>query len=236
MRILKSGLIALTIGGIALTLLTGCGNLIPQQSNEPPRSINGIPTDVEEASIVFIGDSIMSGYGTENEEGWPDILAKESERPILNLGCAGGGFVNVGECGVAYEGLIRGVAELQPQVVVIQGSDNDFGYDLETVKKATDDTVSEIHRLLPNARILGLNTFVWRYDEFQEETDATSQLLEAAVVENGGDFVAIGQPTVGVEDYVQDDFEHPSDEGQLVIAKAVKEGLASVNVLLEYTY
>lgn len=220
----------------ALALLTGCSSLLPQPSDDPPTSIDGIPTDVKEASIVFIGDSIMSGYGTENEEGWPDILAKDSERSILNLGCAGAGFVNVGDCGVSYEGLVRGIVKLQPQVVVIQGSDNDFGYELDTVKEATDETIKELHQLLPNTRIVGLNTLMWRYDEFQEATDTNSKVLETAVKLNGGYFVSIGQPTAGVEAYVQDDLEHPSDEGQAVIAKAAKEGLASVNVLMEYTY
>ena len=236
MRTLKRGLIALTIGGIALTLLTGCGSLLPQQSNDPPSSINGIPTDVEEASIVFIGDSIMSGYGTENEEGWPDILAKESERSILNLGCAGAGFVNEGDCGMNYAGLVAEAARYEPQVVVIQGSDNDFGYDYETVKEATEVAVEEIRLLLPSTRIIGLNTVMWRYDEFSEAVDTTSELLKAAVEKNDGDFVDIGQPTAGVESYVQEDLEHPSKDGQKALASAVKNGLSSVNVLLEYTF
>lgn len=235
MKILKSSALIVTIG-VGLTLLSGCGSLLPQQSNDPPSSINGIPTDVEEASIVFIGDSIMSGYGTESEEGWPDILAKESERPILNLGCAGAGFVNVGDCGMNYAGLVAKAAEYEPQVVVIQGSDNDFGYDSETVKDATEATVEEIRALLPNTRTVGINTVMWRYDEFAGPTDTTSEILERAVTANGGDFVDIGQPTAGIKEYIQDDLEHPSDEGQQILATAVKEGLASVNVLLEYTF
>lgn len=220
----------------SLAFLSGCGSLLPQQSNDPPSSINGIPTDVEEASIVFIGDSIMSGYGTKNEEGWPDLLAEESERPILNLGCAGAGFVNVGDCGLAYSGLVAEAAKYEPQVVVIQGSDNDFGYSGEEVKEATDGTIKKLRELLPNTRIVGINTVMWRYEEFQSLTDENSALLKTAVEQNGGDFVEIGQPIAGVENYVQDDLEHPSEEGQAVLAAAVKEGLATVNVLMEYTF
>lgn len=236
MKSLKRDLFLAIVGTATAALLVGCGNLIPQQSNDSPSSVNGTPTAVEEVSIVFIGDSIMSGYGTESEEGWPDLLAKESERPILNLGCAGAGFVNVGECGMNYAGLAMETAKYEPQVVVIQSSDNDFGYDYETVKDATEATVEELRALLPNTRIVGLNTVMWRYDEFAEPTDTTSNLLKSAVLANGGDFVDIGQPTAGIEEYTQDDLEHPSDEGQRVLASAVKEGLASVNVLLEYTF
>lgn len=236
MKRLKRGLFLAGVGISTAALLVGCGNLIPQQSNEPPSSIKGIPTDVEEASIVFIGDSIMSGYGTENDEGWPDLLAKESERPILNLGCAGAGFVNVGDCGMNYSGLVTEAAKYDPQVVVIQGSDNDFGYDYEVVKDANEATIEEIRALLPNTRIVGLNTVMWCYEEFAEPTDTTSEILERAVTANGGDFVDIGQPTAGIKEYIQDDLEHPSDEGQQVLATSVKDGLASVNVLLEYTF
>lgn len=236
MKHIKRGLFLVIIGTASAILIAGCGNLIPQQSNEPPSSINGIPADVEEASIVFIGDSIMSGYGTENEKGWPDLLAEESERPILNLGCAGAGFVNVGDCGLDYSGLVAEAAKYEPQVVVIQGSDNDFGYSSEEVKEATDETIKELRELLPNTRIVGLNTVMWRYEEFAEATDASSELLRRAVEENSGDFVDIGQPTTGVQAYVQDDLEHPSAEGQAALAAAVKEGLATVNVLMEYTF
>lgn len=178
----------------------------------------------------------MSGYGTENEEGWPDILAKESERSILNLGCAGAGFVSEGDCGMNYAGLVAEAAKYAPQVVVIQGSDNDFGYDYETVKEATEAAVEKIRALLPNTRIIGLNTVMWRYDEFAEAVDTTSELLKAAVEKNDGDFVDIGQPTAGVESYVQEDLEHPSKDGQKALALVVKHGLSSVNVLLKYTF
>lgn len=235
-KIFRRNIFLIIIGGVSLALLTGCGSLLPQPSNNPPTSVNSIPTDIEEVSIVFIGDSIMSGYGTENEEGWPDILAKESERPILNLGCAGAGFVSVGVCGENYAGLVLQAAASNPQVVVIQGSDNDFGYDYETVKDATEATVEELRALLPNTRIIGLNTVMWRYDEVSEAVDTTSELLKVAVEKNDGDFVDIGQPTAGVESYIQEDLEHPNVEGQEFLAKTVKDALASANVFLEYTY
>jgi lysophospholipase L1-like esterase len=85
------------------------------------------PTGFPERPILFLGDSFTLGYGVSDGEEYPALVAAELRRrygtaaaPVVNagIGNSGNGF---------WLKLLRGEASnMQPRLVVMQFTDNDF--------------------------------------------------------------------------------------------------------------
>lgn len=167
----------------------------------------------------------MSGFGLNLGQAWPTLLAKEEHLTLTNLACGGMGFVVAGDCGTPYSGLIPAVAALQPQVVIVQSSSNDFGEDPDEVRAATIATIDQMHQAAPDAQIVGLST-IWNDDsDLPDEVASTSGDLQEAITLIGGTFVDVGQPLAGHPRWMQDDDVHPTARGQEAIARVIREKL-----------
>lgn len=181
--------------------------------------------------VVTLGDSLMSGAGLPRGEAWPDLLAERDEVSVTNLACGGMGFVVAGECGTPYAGFSPAVAALQPELIIVQSSSNDFWQDADEIRADTDDTVVRLHEAAPDARIVGLST-IWNADpEVPGDTVTTSDALRVAVSSVGGTFVDVGQPLAGHPDWLQVDDIHPTARGQKAIEQAVVSALQDAGVL-----
>jgi acyl-CoA thioesterase I len=180
--------------------------------------------------IVTIGDSLMSGYTLDPGQAWPDLLAERNGVWVADLACAGMGFVADGDCGTDYAGMIPAAMAIDPDVVIIQSSDNDSLEDPDGVRDATLQTIQQLHDALPNARLVCLNT-LWSDPEIPDEVQMTTDALVAAASDAGCEFVDIGQPLAGHLEWYQDDVEHPNAIGQQVLAAAIAAALAPTGVL-----
>jgi hypothetical protein len=90
------------------------------------------PGGVPERPILFLGDSFTLGYGVSDGEEYPALIAAELRRrqgaaaaPVVNagIGNSGNGF---------WLKLLRGeAAKMQPRLVVMQVTDNDFADNLD---------------------------------------------------------------------------------------------------------
>lgn len=190
-------------------------------------------TSTAPRTIVTIGDSIMAGFGLDDpSQAWPALLAAATGDTVVNLGCSGAGFVVAGDCGTDYAGLIDQAVAAQPDLVIVQSSDNDMDETQATLDAATASTVTALREALPNARIVGLNT-LWN-PTFDDPAAITwsSDALRAAVTDAGGDFVSIGQPLQGRDDLLQWDLEHPDPAGQIVLCDAIQQALTDAGILL----
>lgn len=235
-RLPRSASVALTVGAALVTTLvaTGCA---PAASASAPVFSAPSPTPAatghgaHRLRVVTIGDSLMSGYGLDLGQAWPTLLANKAHVSMTSLACGGMGFVVSGDCGTPYSGLTPALAALQPDVVIVESSSNDFGEDAEDVRAETLTTVEEMHDAAPGARIIGLST-IWNDDaDVPDEVGTTSDDLSVAIALVGGQFFDVGQPLQGHPDWMQDDDVHPTARGQEAIAQTVLTTLSDAGVL-----
>ncbi len=183
--------------------------------------------------IVTIGDSIMAGYGLDDpDQAWPALLGASTGATVVNLGCSGGGFIAEGECGGDFASLIPSAVAASPDVVIIQSSDNDYGYDPADIEVATRQTVDELRSALPNAQIVGFSTLWDQPETVPDDILSGSASLQDAVASVGGIGLDLGQPIAGQPDLLQDDDEHPTALGQQVLADVIRSTLGDAGIAL----
>lgn len=181
--------------------------------------------------VVTVGDSLMAGYGLSRSKAWPELLAKEDHFSLVNLACGGMGFVVAGDCGTPYSGLVPAVIALDPELVIIQSSSNDFGEDPDIIDQDTLATLEQLRAALPDVPIVTLST-IWNDEsELPDEVAITSDALASASTEIGGTYLDVGQPLAGHPEWMQFDDVHPTAEGQRAIAAAIGAVLAAAGIL-----
>ena len=181
--------------------------------------------------MVTVGDSLMSGLGLDLRDAWPVLLAGRAHLSLTNLACAGMGFVVSGGCGTPYEGFSPALAALQPQVIIVESSSNDFGQDPDDIHAETLTTVEQMHEAVPGALLVGLSTIWDDDDDMPEEVATTSEALRDALDVVGGVYVDVGQPLAGHPEWMQDDGVHPTARGQRAIEETVAARLREAGVL-----
>lgn len=215
------------------------GHVTPssQQTSEDSSLADGAAAPASLAAhtdrIVTIGDSIMSGLGLEDDElPWPVLLGEEAGIPVTNLACDGAGFVVEGDCGEDFAGLVAQAATEDPDLIIIQSSDNDADESEDDIWTATSDTVAELRATAPGARLVGLST-LWNSPWEEPETISwSSHALESAVEAEGGTFVWIGQPLREDTELLQWDDEHPTEAGQQVLLETIRGALTDAGIAL----
>ncbi|MDQ1083998.1 MULTISPECIES: SGNH/GDSL hydrolase family protein [Microbacterium] len=181
--------------------------------------------------VVTLGDSLMSGFGLSPRDAWPLLLAERAHISLTNLACPGMGFVVQGDCGTPYAGLVPAIAALQPDVLIVQSSSNDFWEDPDEIRYSTADTVDSLHAAAPGARIVALST-IWNDDpQVPDDTAVTSEALRDAVQAIGGTYIDLRQPLAGHPEWMQDDDVHPTARGQRAIEQTVMSALQEAGVL-----
>lgn len=235
-------LMALCAG--ATTLLAGCAAESVDAAPAPSFAAPRLPAPTATASAapapaitpaplrtVALGDSLMSGFGLDPDEAWPVMLAARGEVTMTNLACAGMGFVVQGDCGTTYAGFVPAVAALQPQLLIVESSSNDFWEDPDEIRVDTQDTVTELHDAAPDARIVGLSTIWNDENDVPDDTAVTSEALRDAVDAVGGTYLDLGQPLRGHPEWMQEDDVHPTPRGQRAIEQTVMSALQDAGIL-----
>lgn len=230
----------------AATLLAGCAadpvDAAPTPSFRAPQLAAPAATAPAMASpspsatraairTVALGDSLMSGFGLDRAEAWPVLLSARASVTMTNVACAGMGFVVRGDCGTTYAGFVPAVAALQPQLLIVESSSNDFWEDPDDIRADTADTVAELHDAAPEARIVGLSTIWNDEDDVPDDTAVTSEALHDAVDAVGGTYLDIGQPLRGHPEWMQEDGVHPTARGQHAIEQTVMSALQDADIL-----
>jgi lysophospholipase L1-like esterase len=185
------------------------------------------------SSVVTIGDSITAGLGLDGSQAWPALIAAEDGIAVRNLGCSGAGFVATGSCGFDFAGLVAQASADDPDLVIIESSDNDFGQSDDDIAEATWRTVTALHAALPSATIVGLSTLWDQPGGTPAQVASTSAALENAITAVGGVYLDIGQPLRDdPDDLLQSDDEHPTASGQEVLGRTVRAALSSAGITI----
>jgi len=227
--------VAVLLAGLAATLAACAPEPVPSQpeltfaaSSPTPASTSTNPPPLR---VVTLGDSLMSGAGLSIGQAWPDLMESREHLDLTNLGCGGMGFVVPGECGTPYAGLAPAIAALQPQLLIVQSSSNDFWQDPDEIRFATASTIDQLRQAAPDARIVGLST-IWNDDpDVPDDTAVTSDALHDAIDAIGGTYIDLGQPLVRHPEWLQDDDVHPTPRGQKAIEQTVVSALQDAHVL-----
>lgn len=174
----------------------------------------------------------MAGYGLDPSDAWPVLMGEQQHVTVTNLGCSGAGFTIAGGCGTDFSGLVPKAAAADPQLVIIESSDNDDGASDDTIDQDTADTMQQLRAALPNATIVAFST-LWDQPEDPPETiAAATSAIDEAVHGVSGTFIDIGQPLAGHPDLLQSDSEHPTAAGQQVLEQDITADLAHAGITL----
>ncbi len=190
----------------------------------PPPVVPAAPLQV-----LTIGDSIMRGWGLRSEDAWPKLIALTNEWDVTNLGCDDAGFVVVGkpsQCADTLLGVSSSVAALHPDLIIIEGSSNDFGQSNTRLLAATIEALKILRSQFPNADIVGLST-VWSDTPPPQQLTEVNSQMQQAVTAVGGRYVDIGQPLGGHPELLLNDGVHPTSAGQGALAAAIRTAIGA---------
>ena len=177
--------------------------------------------------VLTIGDSIMKGFGLTPADAWPELISATNGWDLTTLACDGAGFLapgNPDECGNTFVDISRSSAALHPDLIIIQGSSNDFGESNSQLLAATGTALSLLRSEFPNAEIIGLST-VWSETEPPAQLADINSQVQQAVTAVGGHYLDIGQPLGGHPELMQDDDVHPTVAGQVLLARTIQAAI-----------
>ena len=166
----------------------------------------------------------MKGFGLSPADAWPELISATNGWSLDTLACDGAGFVQSGsslECGDTFVDVSRSAATLAPDLIIIEGSSNDFGQSNSELLSATISALTILRTQFPNTEILGLSTVWSETTPPAQLADINSQVQEA-VEAVGGHYLDIGQPLSGHPELMQADDVHPTVAGQAVLAVAIQ--------------
>lgn len=188
-------------------------------------------------TTLIIGDSYGVGTGAAKpSERWTTIVAEEMGWVEVNRALGGTGYYSTSGdegCGRAvcpfYRDTIVDVArEVDPEVVIISGGQNDLSNYLEDpdgVKLVIQDTYRQAAKTFPEAQIIAVGPSV------PSGTDDTAVRMDASVRqaadEVGAKYVSLLDPPVITPDMVLADGGHVGSEGHAAIAERVISTLRS---------
>ena len=179
--------------------------------------------------VLTIGDSIMKGFGVEPAQAWPELISQQEGWSLTALACNGAGFLAIGatnDCNSNFLSIVKRASALQPDLVIIEGSSNDFDMSNSALLQSTVSAVSALQAEFPRAKIVGLST-VWGDTTVPDEIAEINSQVQQAMTQVGGTYVDLGQPLSGHPELMQGDDVHPTAAGQQVLAAAVEEALIS---------
>jgi len=208
-------------------------NGTPSATPATPATPSATPaTPVTAASpkkVLTIGDSIMKGYGLAPTDAWPELISATNGWELTSLACDGAGFLAPGspdECGNTLVDVSRSAAALHPDLIIIEGSSNDFGQSNSQLLSATVTALTMLRSEFPNAEIIGLST-VWSDTEPPAQLAAINSQVQQAVTAVGGRYLDIGQPFAAHPELLQGDDVHPTVTGQVVLAAAIQTAITA---------
>jgi len=171
----------------------------------------------------------MKGFGLEPGQAWPELISQEDGWSLSALACNGAGFLAIGsadDCATNFPSIVKGASTLQPDLVIIEGSSNDFGMSNSSLLESTVSAISDLQAEFPRAKIVGLSA-IWGDTTVPDEIAEINSQVQQAMTQVGGTYVDLGQPLSGHPELMQGDDVHPTAAGQRVLAAAVKEALIS---------
>ncbi|WP_051388938.1 SGNH/GDSL hydrolase family protein [Arthrobacter sp. 35W] len=176
------------------------------------------------STVVVLGDSLSTGYGTSPELAWPALLQDDFDTrgaavQIINAARNGSGYVSIGD---DDETFVDEAAEIpsDTSLVVVFGSENDMGYDDGELREAAAQTYAGIKAAAPTAAVVVVGPPSYTDDPEPERL----QVRDAVASEAQAAGVAFVDPIAEhwimgrADELIGPDGDHPSEAGQYYLA------------------
>lgn len=227
---------------VALLGVTGCGaagssdigapeidsTVVGSPSSPEPvtvRSPGG--TDSANRKVAVIGDSFSSG--SANDVVWPDVLAALHRVDITNASLSGSGYVAGADDLGTFADQVSPAASADPSVVLVVGSENDYGADPGDVRDRAAELFRELRNTAPRARVVVIGP-IWSGGSVPDDMWDIDAAVETEALFAGLDYVdTLGRGWLDDPAIIQDDGDHPTDEGQYLLAADIDSALSEVD-------
>jgi lysophospholipase L1-like esterase len=186
------------------------------------------------SDVLIIGDSYTTGRGSyDGEHGWAQDLVAERGWHATIDGVPGSGYVNTGVTHSSrsnYRSRIEQRASLDPALVIVQGSQNDWLVTAETLQARVEQTLRTAKRQWPDALVVAIGP-----SAPQPRAQTTAGITSAVAA--GAD--AAGVPFVDPLDeqwftkmnsasYAAIDGQHLNDDGYRYLAEKIDGALTQL--------
>ncbi|MGB3769871.1 MAG: SGNH/GDSL hydrolase family protein [Rhodococcus sp. (in: high G+C Gram-positive bacteria)] len=235
MRSLRSGRLLGAVGLIsASALLAGCSSTSTAlPTDHVDRELASQTSAAAQAAmdrqvrVSVIGDSFSAGQ--DNDVVWPDVLAEEHGIRVANVSLGGSGYVAGDDYLGTFADQVALATEERPSVILVVGSENDVDADPDDVLTNAEDLYDGLRRRSPDARIVVIGP-IWTGGPVAESMWDVDAAVEAAATSAGLEFVDtldkgwLADPTL-----IQEDGDHPTDEGQYLLAGHIDDALVGLD-------
>lgn len=152
---------ALGVSGLLVILPTVSNACQPATTSSSVSSAEVADAIAPGASVLIVGDSYTSGRGSTSEDtGWAQDLVADRHWKATIDGYPGTGYVDTGRTGSSHytfgPRLERHAEDLDPQLVIVQGSQNDWLVDSSTLQERVERTLRNAEQTWPDAVVVAL--------------------------------------------------------------------------------
>lgn len=225
------GAMAVGVAGL-LVLLPAVSDACPSVPGVSPASAARTAAAIARGSdVLIVGDSYTTGRGSyDNAHGWAQDLVADRGWDATIDGVPGTGYVNTGVGGSArwtFLSRIEQHAALDPALVIVQGSQNDWLVDADTLQRTVERTLRTAEREWPDAVVVAVGPSAPR--PRAATTTGISAAVGAGARAAGVPFVdAVGEHWFTESNspaYAARDGQHLDDAGYRYMAQRVDEAL-----------
>lgn len=221
---------ALLLVVLAALLLAGC-----QGAPTAPAT----PVPVKPHSVVVIGDSLSTGFGTTAKDAWPNLINTGPSDPkdpldLVNAAQNGSGYVTVGDNNSTFGTQVKLAVTADTEMVLFFGSENDRGHTAAEIGDAATAAYAAAKTVSPHAAILVVGPPAYS-NQPEANRLAVRDAVQDAAQAAGATFVdpiAQGWIMGHVAELIGPDGVHPSVAGQHFIQgqmeKLIKQALAQL--------
>jgi lysophospholipase L1-like esterase len=230
------------VAGVVVTAVLCLGAVLSQPDPPPdagePATTSSLATPAATGRLVrgtVIGDSYTAGTpaGGLGAKGWVPVLqgrlgAKGLPVALRVSAHPASGYLTRGFDGTTFLDAVRRDVSARDDVVVLYGSPNDFGQDLELLRKAATRAIRAAQKRAPEARVVVVG-IAYADPRRGEATGQMQRELEQAADDAGATFVdPLDDEWFGGtrRDLIDTLLSHPTDEGHAHVADEMLDVLA----------
>ncbi|PZE69582.1 SGNH/GDSL hydrolase family protein [Curtobacterium sp. MCBD17_021] len=184
--------------------------------------------------VLVIGDSYTAGRGSsDGRTGWAQMLSARNGWDSTLDGRPGTGYANPGASGSEQNTYLPRViahADEDPDLVIVQGSQNDWTVGETALRRRVEQTLRQAVRQWPRALVVAIGPSA------PQPRAATTGTIDAAVGAGAG---SVGVPyidadeeqwftSVNSHEYAAADGEHLDDDGHRYLARRIDAALRAL--------
>lgn len=154
------GVMSLGVAGL-LAMLPAVSSACQTTPDAPAVSAGRVSAAIAPGSdVLIVGDSYTRGSGSyDGLHGWAQDLVTDMGWDATINGVGGTGYVNTGNnrgSSALFATRIGALAHLDPALVIVQGSQNDWIAGPDTLRAAVESTLRKAERQWPDAVIIAI--------------------------------------------------------------------------------